>query len=355
MHPADKAALRLSLGMGLSVAIAWGVGLEAAFMAPVMTLVLLCKPGPPIPLVKGVVLGLVIAALLLAGVLTVPILEHYPVTGLLLTGTLFFLVSYSGARKANPLTLFMHVALVFIPVAGVAEQAASTVLARTVGVALVIGVLASAISHAMFPDEPGPAKVAAAPVGASPEAAGWIALQASLVVMPVFILALINPAMYLQCVMKTVGIGHQAGSTTARSAGRELVGSTAVGAVLAMVVWGGLKLWPNLWMFALWTAAVSLWVGVRLFRVKATPFPPSYWLNALMTMFFVLGPAIQDSANGSDVYRASAMRVGLFILVALYASATVWALERWRAARSTGLGGALESGSRSTNSVGRKV
>ena len=337
MQNADKAVLRLGLGMGLSVAIAWGVALEAAFMAPVMTLMLLAKPGPPIPLVKGVVLGLVIAALLLAGVLTVPLLEHYPVTGVLLTGALFYAVSYTGARKANPLTLFMHVALVFIPVAGVADQAATTVLARTVGIALVIGVLASAISHALFPDAPGPAKVAAAPAGASPEAAGWIALQARLVVMPVFMLALINPAMFLQCVMKTVGLGQQAGATNARTAARELVGSTLVGAVLAMVVWGGLSLRPNLWMFALWTAAVSLWVGVRLFRVKATSFPPSYWLNALMTMFFVLGPAIADSANGADVYVAAAMRVGLFVLIALYASAMVWVLERWRASRSRSL------------------
>jgi hypothetical protein len=99
---------------------------------------------------------------------------------------------------------------VFIPVAGVADQAAATVLARTVGVALVIGVLASAISHAIFPDTPGPEKVSAAPTGASPEAAHRIALQATLIVMPVFLLAIINPAMYLQCVMKTVGLGHQA-------------------------------------------------------------------------------------------------------------------------------------------------
>ena len=337
MHNADKAVLRLSLGMGLSVAAAWGAGLEAAFMAPVMTLVLLAKPGPPIPLVKGVVLAFFIAAMLLAGVLTVPILEYYPVTGVLLIGALFYAVSYTGARKANPLTLFMHVALVFIPVAGFANQALATVLARTVGIALLIGVLASAISHALFPDAPGPAKVAAAPAGASPEAAGWTALQATLIVMPVFMMALTNPAMYLQCVMKTVGLGQQAGATNARTAGRELVGSTLVGGVLAMLVWGGLKLQPNLWMFALWTAAVSLWIGVRLFRVKATTFPPPYWLNALMTMFFVLGPAIADSANGADVYRNAAMRLTLFIGIALYASTTVWVLERWRDSRSRAL------------------
>jgi hypothetical protein len=174
-------------------------------------------------------------------------------------------------------------------------------------------------------------------VGASPEAASWIALQATLIVIPVFMLAVSNPAFYLQGVMKTVGMGQQAGATTARTAGRELAGSTLVGAILAMVIWSGLTLRPNLWMFALWTAAASLWIGVRLFRIKATSVPPSYWLNALMTMFFVLGPAIADSANGDDVYRAGAVRVALFLLVALYASAIVWALERWRASRSTSL------------------
>lgn len=338
MGNADKAVLRLGLGMGLSVAVAWGVALEAAFMAPVMTVTLLAKPGPPIPPVKGVVLALVVAALLLAGVLTVPILEYYPLTGILLTGALFYTVSYTSARKANPLTLFMHVALVFIPVAGVAEQAASTVLARTVGVALIIGVMASFISHAVFPDTPGAERAAAAPpVGASPEAAHQIALQSWMVVMPVFLLALWNPPMFLQCVMKTVGLGQQVGGMNARTAGRQLVGSTVLGAFLAMVVWGGLTLRPNLWMFALWIAAVSIWVGMRLFQIKANPFPPSYWLNVLMTLFFVLGPAITDSENGNDVYVAAAMRTGLFVLIAIYASTTVWAFERWRDARSGSL------------------
>jgi hypothetical protein len=335
MDNADKGALRLGLGMALSVAIAWGVGLEAAFMAPVMTVTLLAKPGPPIPLVKGAVLGFIVAALLLAGVLTVPLLKNYPVSGVLVTSALFYTVTYTSARKANPLTLFMHVALVFIPTAGVANQAATTLLARTTGVALVIGVVASAVAHAVFPDAPEPAKAApAAPAGASPEAAGWLALQATLIVMPMFMLALSNPAFYLQGVMKTVGLGQQAGATTARTAGRELVGSTLVGAVLAMLIWGGLSLRPNLWMFALWTAAASLWIGVRMFGVKATPYGRSYWLNAMMSLFFVLGPAITDSANGDDAYRAGVVRVTLFLLVALYASTVVKVLERWRASRS---------------------
>jgi len=56
-----------------------------------------------------------------------------------------------------------------------------------------------------------------------------------------------------------------------------------------------------------------------------------------MTMLILLGPAIEDSAGGTGVLAASAVRVGLFVGVALYAWATVWLLERWRASRSEAL------------------
>ena len=53
MENADKAVLRLGLGMGLSVAIAWGVGLEAAFMAPVMTIGVAGQTGTADPAREG--------------------------------------------------------------------------------------------------------------------------------------------------------------------------------------------------------------------------------------------------------------------------------------------------------------
>lgn len=334
MDRADKAVLRLGVGLGLSVLIAYGFALPVPFVVCVLTVLLLCKPGPPIPFLKGAVMAVVIAALLVAGVLMVPVLENYPVTGVVVTGAVLYAVFFAGARSASPLTIFLVIAFTFIPVAGVADQALTTVLSVAVGVGLGTGVLVSGISHVFFPDAPGSANMAAAPDPVSPETASWSALQATLVVMPVFVLALTNPAFYLAAIMKTVTLGLQAGATNARSAGRELVGSTLMGAWMAALVWLGLSLRPNLWMLTLWMVAAALWAGVRLFRVKPTPFPPSFWANALVTMLILLGPAIEDAAVGKDVYAASATRVVLFIGVALYAWATVWALERWRASRT---------------------
>ncbi len=130
MDRADKAVLRLGVGLGLSALIAYGLALPAPFVVCVLTVLLLCKPGPPIPFLKGAVMAMVIAALLVAGVLMVPILENYAATGVLLTGALLYAVFFAGARSANPLTIFLVIAITFIPVAGVADQALVTGSAR---------------------------------------------------------------------------------------------------------------------------------------------------------------------------------------------------------------------------------
>jgi hypothetical protein len=337
---ADKAVLRLAIGLGLAVLLAYGLALPVPYAVCVMAVVVLCKPGPPIPFFKGVVAAIIIAALMAAGVLMVPILEHYAVTGIVLTGALLYAVFFSGGSGANPQTTILAIAATLIPVAGVAEQALAPLLGVTLALGIVTGVLVSSASHALFSEAPVPANEAATPATLSRlsrETANWMAVRATLVVMPVFVLALTNPAFYLPTIMKAVALGQQACSTSVRSAGRELVGSTLMGAWMASLVWFGLSLRPNLWMLMLWMVAAALWAGARLFGVKATALPPSFWRDALVTMLILLGPAIEDSANGKDVFSASVVRVGLFVGVGLYAWATVWVLERWRASRSEAL------------------
>ena len=334
MHPADKAALRLAIGLGLAVLVAYGLALPVPFVVCVMAVLVLCKPGPPLPLVKGAILALVFAALVAAGVVMVPLLEHYALAGVLLTAVVLYGIFYAGFIHGNPLTMILVISFALIPVAGVADQALVGMLSLTLAVGILTGTLVSALATAFFPDPPAPAgQRAEAPV-VSHETAGWIALRAVLIVMPVFVLALANPSLYLAAIMKTVALGQQAGETDARSAGRELVGSTLVGALMALAVWLGLSLWPSLWMLMLWLMAAALWAGSAMFGARASAWRPSFWSNALITALILLGPAIEDSASGKSVLQGSAVRAGLFLGVALYASAMVWILERWRAARS---------------------
>jgi hypothetical protein len=279
------------------------------------------------------VTAVVLAAILTGGVLMVPVLENYAFTGIMLTAAVLYGVFLLGVRGNSAITTILALAFVLMPVAGVAEQALVSVLAVTLAVGVLLGVLVAGLSHALFPDSPAPppAQRTASPL--HNESAHWIALRATLIVMPVFVLALTNPSLYVATIMKTVALSQQAEETRASDAGRELVGSTLMGALIAAVLWMGLSLLPNLWMLMLWMMLAALWTGARMFGVRKSTHPPSFWSNALITALILFGPAIEDSAAGKSVVQASLVRTALFVAVALYAWGTIYALERWRNVR----------------------
>jgi hypothetical protein len=278
MGRADKAVLRLTLGLCLAVLVAYGGAMKAPYAVCVVAVLVLCKPGPPIPLMKGFVFALVVVILMAAGVLLVPVLENYALTGVLLTAALLYLLFRAGARNANPLTTILVMAVALIPILGVVAQALAFQVGVTLAVGLCIGVLVSGASHALFPDHPSPVGTKPSADARASASANWIALRAVLIVMPVFLLALANPSAYVAAIMKSVVLGQQAGATSTRSAGRELVGSTLMGAAIAGCLWMGLSLRPNLWMLMLWMAAAALWTGVRLFGIRPGPLPPAFWV-----------------------------------------------------------------------------
>ena len=83
-------------------------------------------------------------------------------------------------------------------------------------------------------------------------------------------------------------------------------------------------------MFFLWMCLFGIYYAGKINQVFASRYPVSFWTNVVITTLILLGSAVQDSANGKDVYQAFAVRMGLFVMVTLYAWLTVWALEQWR-------------------------
>src|SRR4029079_9304505 len=136
---ADTAALRLTVGIGVAVLVAYGLALPLPFVVCVMAVIPLSKPGPPMPFAKCVATAALLGALLTLGVLMVPVLENYALTGLLLTATILFAVFYNGLRTAHPATMILVMAFALIPVAGVADQATVGWLSVTISVGVVVG------------------------------------------------------------------------------------------------------------------------------------------------------------------------------------------------------------------------
>ncbi|NDO82981.1 hypothetical protein CJP72_20070 [Citrobacter sp. NCU1] len=327
MHNGDRAVLRISCGTAIAALVCYSLALPMPHLGCIMAWIVLCQ-GKPLPIKKGIVVGLVLMTTMMGGVLMVPLLTHYPLPALLLTALLLYqlMLMWLAGKGTQAMLLTMMVAI--IPIAGLIEQSLAVGIAQMMGLGIIIGTVVNRIALALFPPQATPESAGKAHV--APQSPYYLALRAVLIVLPVWLLALSNPAFYIPAVMKTVMLAQQTNTLAAKQVGRELVLSTLMGALLAVVLWFGLSLWPSLLMLVLWLALVSLWVARRMVRLVANRFTPSFWSNAWVTCLILFGPAIQDSAAGKDVWLASAMRCSLYVVVALYGWACVVILERWR-------------------------
>lgn len=326
MHNADRAVLRIGFGIGITTFACYGLALPMPHLGCIMAWIVLCQ-GKPLPIKKGVIVGLMLMATMIGGVLMVPLLTHYPLPAMLFTALLLYWLMLMGLHGKSTQAMLLIVAVTIIPIAGLIEQSLAIGIAQMMGLGIIIGSVVNRLALVLFPPQATPA--GGAKVALAPESPHRLALRAVVIVLPVWLLALSNPAFYIPAVMKTVMLAQQANTLVAKQAGRELVLSTVMGALLAAVLWLALSIWPSLLMLALLTALMTLWVARRLVRLAISRFTPSFWSNAWITCLILFGPAIQDSASGKDVWLASAMRCSLYIAVALYGWACVVVLERW--------------------------
>ncbi|QXC29029.1 DUF2955 domain-containing protein [Aeromonas sp. FDAARGOS 1409] len=328
MEQADQTVLRIGTGIGLATGICYGLALPMPHLGVIMAWVVLCRPGEPLALKKGLVGGLLLLGIMVSGVLLVPLLTHYALAGVLLIALSLHLLMQLGMAGKGGAAMLLIMAITVIPVAGLIEQSLAIAIAQMMAVGILVGTLVNRLAHALFPPPPATGTVAR-PAPPPPEHPERLALRAVAIVLPVWLLALGNPAFYIPAVMKTVALAQQSTSLNARQAGQELVLSTLAGALLAFALWMGLSLWPSLLMLVLMLTLMTLWLARRLVPLVASRFPPSFWSNAWITALILLGPAIEDSATGKDVWLAAAMRCGLYLVVAGYGWLCILLLEQW--------------------------
>lgn len=333
MPVAAKRTFRLGLTVSLALVLGYGMGLSMPFIAPLFALMLTAPPGPPMPARKLLALVLAVLLILGLGLLLIRPLEYYPLTAILLVICGVFLASYLSVNlgKGGPATLLI-IALVLISSIGTQSWAVAVLAIQSVAIGLVLAIMCQWTVYPFFPEE---SDLPPPELPITAEQNNWIALRATILIIPVFLLTLTNPTAYAPLVMKSVSLGQQASSVTARSAGRELLGSTFLGGCFAVLIWFGLGIATNLWMFFLWMLLFITFLGARIYQAVPSRFPASFWSNTGMTAIILLGSAVQDTESGKDVYQAFAVRMGLFIAITVYAWAVIEALEHWRTRRQS--------------------
>lgn len=328
-----RRVFRLALTVALALAGGYALPLPLPYIGPLFAFFLAVNPGPPIG-PKGL-LGLVLVLLITLGVglLLVPLLEYYAFASVLIVGVGLYFSNDLALRRGQALVgTLLTVGFTLISAAGLASYQVATTVIQALVFGIAMAIICQWLVYPWFPED---ATTAAPKKPAGPAQAGvsWLAARATLIVLPAYLMALANPTAYMPLIMKAVSLGQQGSVDSARHAGRELLGSTFLGGCYAVLFWFGLKLCPSLWMFFLWMLLFGLYFAGKLYGVFDSRFPPSFWINTAVTMLIMLGPAVQDSANGKDVYAAFAVRMALFVALTLYAGFAIQLLEHWRTRR----------------------
>ncbi len=326
-----RRTFRLAAVVALSLAFAYGLGTPLPFLAPLFGLLLTAAPAPPMA-VKGL-LGLIVLVSITLGVglVLTPLLAKYPVPAVLLVAVGLYLSTFVsvGLGKAFVGTL-LTVGFTLIPAAGLVDYAIAVAVIHALLLGIGLAIVSQWIVYPFFPED-ARNKVAPTPRAVDSDQARWIALRTTLIVLLPVLMAFSNPSLYLPIIMKSVLLAQQASLVSARSAGRELLGSTFLAGSFAILFWFALKIWPSLWMFSLWMLLFGIYFAAKLYGIIASRYPASFWQDVVVTLLILFGPAVEDSATGKDPYQAFAVRFTLFVGVALYAWAAIVALEWLRA------------------------
>lgn len=329
-----RRTFRLALVVSLSLAFAYGLGAPLPFFAPIFGLLLTATPAPPLGLKGLVALTVVVLITLGIGLVLTPLLGKYPLPALMIIAAGLYISTLLtvGAGKALP-GMLLAVGFTLIPAAGMVEFAIAVTLIEALLSGIAIAIVCQLIVYPFFPEDPRKA-IAARPPTPDPGQTRWIALRAMLIVWPPVLMAFSNPALYLPTILKTVLLGQQASVIGARKAGRELIGAIFLAGLFAILFWFLLKIFPSLWTFFLLMLLFGIYVAARLYGVVGSRFSGAFWLDVVVNFLILLGPAVEDSANGKDPYQAFAIRFSLFVAVTFYAWGAIAALEWLRARRN---------------------
>lgn len=322
----SRRTFRFAFVLALALVAAYGLALPFPYFAPLFAILLGVSAAPP-PAAKGLlVLLLVVFGIMAIGLIVTPLLREYAVTLVLVIALGLYLATRITIDKQKAAVgTFLTIGLTLIPAAGLASYGLAEDLISALIAGMALAVICQWVVYPFFPEDP-PAAVKPSAEVQDSQQSHWIGIRTALIVLPPMMAAFSNPSLYLATIIKTTLLAQQGSRLSARAAGIELIGSTFLAGGFSILLWMGLKLWPSLWMFFLWILLFGLYIGSKLYT-GSSRYPVSFWQNVAVTVLILLGPAVEDSANGKDVYQAFFVRFMLFVAVTLYAWAAIIVLE----------------------------
>jgi len=336
MDIASVRILRMALATALSMWFSQAVNWPMSFIAPVFTMFILALPLPAMSFKNGVKFVLVLVGCAYAGLVLLPYILNQRMVGIGLLTLALFHSFYYTARGGSPiLGAFATIGLAITTSVGTVSIDAVLGVLQGLTMGAIFGVAFVWIGHAILPDSCARVEKAAGPA-AKPEpqepdlaVARRSAWRSLMIVMPVIIwfLASSASASYVAVMIKVSSMGQQAGLDQTHQAGKELLLSTFIGGVGAIVGWQVLSVWPSLGMYTLLVGLAGLVMGPKIFKGAGMHPAGATWSYGFLTMIVVLAPAVLDGQAGSSADAAFWSRLNMFMLATLYAIGSVFVFD----------------------------
>lgn len=332
---ADVRTLRLAVGLALAFGSSQAIGWPASFISAVLTSVLLALPTPAPTLKTCIGFVSIMAVSLVIGIQLLPLLHNQPGAGVVMTVLALFWAFYFGARGGPPiLAAFLLMGLTLIPVAGSESIDAALVLVWALAINAVAAFVFVWLAFTLFPDPPAPQSAASAPPAAPRPDAGIArrsALRSTLIVLPVLLWLLVSSetSSYAIVLLKIATMGQQSSLEKTSAAANDLLLSTTIGGVTAIIIWNVLKIWPNLFIYSLLFLLCGLFMGRRIFAGAGLAPRGSMWSYGLLTTIIIIVPATMDTAEGAAAGGRFSDRIIMFLLATLYAVAAAYVFDRF--------------------------
>ena len=314
--PTETAAqtLRLTVAVTLSFGLGQLVGWQMAFIAPILT-VMVVKSPQPFSFNSGAAMVLTIAGTFAAVLLLILPLLQYPSVATLLIITALFWVFYAGQVGFSQFAVLMLlIALTMVPVIGLDSPALSVEIARGLALAGFVAILFGWLAHALVPPGPdhGPEPTTQT-LSASANPVRTALMSTVMVAPVVLVFLLFGLTSYILIVVFITLLAMQPDVASGFKGAIGLIAGNVLGGLIAIVIYQFAIVTSDLFLLSLLIALTALTLGPRIFAGGASGAVCS---TALTTVLLIVGMSV--SPIGPDAEAKFISRIIQVVFAGVY-------------------------------------
>jgi hypothetical protein len=314
------AILRLTLGLGATVAVSYGVGWTLNFIAPIFAAVFLVIPRW-IGWKPALFFFLLLGVALLCGLLISEFFLRMPLLCIPVFALLFFFIYFNDTPAAPPMmATFMTIGITIVPIMGLSGAILPHIIAEYMLFGLAVGLFFAWLFHELIPGKPMPPQASKKTVPSilPRMERARLALVSTVIAMGAIIIFFsFNLTSYAYAMMQICLMAGSPSASASLKSMKDKAFTCLLGGIAIIIVFNLLKIAPS-WIFLVAvTMCTALLFGREIF--SGSPMAKA-WISGLITFLVLLGTSTVPEATAANKFWLRIVQIigaGLFTVAGL--------------------------------------